>query len=380
MKRRKIDKSAGKPKPDNVPNDGDGANQREAPVFSPFLVIRNQMSDLGLRPLPKEEFFWISPDIWVESSDPTGNPVVGEENFIHAVIWNFGLADGIPVDVDFYWNDPALVLAPPFTHMGTESRMVPAGEFLDVRCATPWIPEAVDEGHRCLIVNCDSWPLNPILYPYQARLDAHCGQRNVEVVKAGAGGVVNFSVLVQNPFDSHVSMKIMASINRFTVVTKDLEIRELINQLASYSGRRANSPEQLMRRFRATTGEARIAREFATIRGFRPTDSGIRRVPIAMTTELLRSRLGASGNRHSPRDRLDCQLDAFEVLASPDTALPDSFLLHEVTMVSGEVRNCELELAIPPESRAGDFLVMHVIQQAGRLTAGGYTVVVIVLD
>src|SRR2546421_11043000 len=84
----------------------------DQPPVTPFLLIRYSTTDLGARPIPPGVPFWSSPDIWVESSDPAGNPVAGEPNFLHARIFNLGAFQAAPVQVDFYWANPALGLGP----------------------------------------------------------------------------------------------------------------------------------------------------------------------------------------------------------------------------------------------------------------------------
>src|SRR5689334_17868181 len=58
--------------------------------WTPWLCIRYNLTDMGLRPIPANVPFWVSPDIWVESPDAFGNPVAGQENFVHARIFNHG--------------------------------------------------------------------------------------------------------------------------------------------------------------------------------------------------------------------------------------------------------------------------------------------------
>src|SRR5712691_1626995 len=96
--------------PDEGALAGRPGEQRPKRRWTPWLLIPYSLSDFGLRPIPVGEQFWESPDIWIESNDPNGNAVAGEENFVHARIWNLGMALAAPVQVDFYWANPALGL------------------------------------------------------------------------------------------------------------------------------------------------------------------------------------------------------------------------------------------------------------------------------
>src|SRR5712691_7467424 len=79
-------------------NQGGGGHQdpeRKPRTYTPWLVVRYTKLDNGLgRPIPDKTVFWVSPDIWVESGDPAGNPIVGLQNFVHARVFNLGSALG----------------------------------------------------------------------------------------------------------------------------------------------------------------------------------------------------------------------------------------------------------------------------------------------
>src|SRR4051812_30508452 len=92
------------------PPDRQHGDDRKKPIprWTPWLLIRYNDLDNGVgRPVPDKTVFWASPDIWVESSDPGGSPVVGEANFVHARIFNLGSAQSRPTRVDFYWMAPS---------------------------------------------------------------------------------------------------------------------------------------------------------------------------------------------------------------------------------------------------------------------------------
>src|SRR5262245_14757119 len=66
--------------------------QDERHSWTPWLLTRYQLNDVGARPIPNGVPYYYSPDIWIESSDPLGNPVAGEPNFVHVNIFNLGKA------------------------------------------------------------------------------------------------------------------------------------------------------------------------------------------------------------------------------------------------------------------------------------------------
>jgi len=85
--------------------------------WTPWLLLRFAQTDMGWRPIPAADAFYLSPDIWVQSSDPSGNAVPGEPNFVYAAILNLGKAPALPTRVDFYWGNPAIGLGPGQMHL-----------------------------------------------------------------------------------------------------------------------------------------------------------------------------------------------------------------------------------------------------------------------
>lgn len=159
-------------------------NDRRAP-YSPWLIIPSDLSDYGQRPLPPKTPFYASPFISVESPDPSGRPLAGAKNFLLAKVFNLGAASAAPTKVDFFWADPSVGLGPSdFTLIGTEWVEVQPLSSTVVKCKTPWIPTYLNNGHECVMVNCDNHILDPILAPFQPWSDRHVGQRNLAVLPA----------------------------------------------------------------------------------------------------------------------------------------------------------------------------------------------------
>lgn len=205
-------------------------------TWTPFLVVPyksvnptvpGQTPDLGrIRPVPSGEAFWASPYIVVENSGGIGLTArAGEDNFVHARVFNFGKATSAPTQVDFYWADPSLGLGPgTFHHIGTEWVEIRHGFSLDVRCNTAWVPVFVNGGHECLMVNTSSpmmaaapgtvfGPFDPIQAPFAPWLDRHVGQRNLTVLPAPSG-VMKLTLTLVNllPFAARMLVTLRAGL------------------------------------------------------------------------------------------------------------------------------------------------------------------------
>src|SRR5579875_3044908 len=181
--------------------------------ITPWLLIRYAPTDLGSRPIPTNQAFWESPDIWVETEDPLGNPVAGKPNYVHARLFNLGAFVSAPVKVDFYWGDPSIGLDAAHMHLiGSEYVEVPSLWSRDVRCNAPWVPVVENQGHECLMVNCSNWLADPIIDPFEPILDRHVGQRNVHVVQASAGMMLSEIIQLGNLLLADARVELWANI------------------------------------------------------------------------------------------------------------------------------------------------------------------------
>ncbi len=152
-------------------------------AYTPWLVIPADYADYGIRPLSIPH--WRSPFIYPISPDPSGKLKAGKENFIVAEIFNLGMATSAPTKVDFYWADPSVGLgSDDFNLIGTEWVEVPPMGKKVVKCNTPWIPEFLNNGHECVMVNTDNAVLDPIQAPFFPKFDRHVGQKNMTVLTA----------------------------------------------------------------------------------------------------------------------------------------------------------------------------------------------------
>ena len=192
-----------------------GRNRDNDRTWTPWILIRYKELDHGARSIPDGEVFWASPGIWVETPDPSGNPIAGRPTFVHAQIVNLGKAPAYPVCVDFYWGDPSPSFGPGnMNHIGTEWVEVDTHGVADVRCSVPWTPIRVNDGHECLMVNSASpihdWNKSVARYPFQPKHDRRVGQRNVTVLPADAGATLGFEIGINNLFPMTAMATVMA--------------------------------------------------------------------------------------------------------------------------------------------------------------------------
>lgn len=363
--------------------------------WTPWLLIRYSLTDLGLRPIPAGDAHWRSPDIWVESSDPLGRAVAGEENFVHARIFNLGMANAAPVKVDFYWANPALGLGPANMNLiGTEWVEVKSQRAVDVRCNTPWVPVFLNNGHECLKVNCSNHILDPIIHPFQPRLDRHAGQRNITVLEAEAGETVEFTLEVNNLFPVLAQATITARIEHVfvtNVAMEKLDHRGIINHVVAYGAVETNTPAEMMRRFREGTAEHRMATQVAKLASSRQKTAARFVSGVAESSRGLRSAACISSKLtdHScilspfePGQYLGNLLLARDKLVSLNESLDvgGDVPLEDVSLKPFEQRRLALEFGIPADAKTGGYVVFHLTQRAEGLPVGGYAVVVKVVE
>jgi hypothetical protein len=323
-------------------------------VYTPWLLLRYNATDNGLgRPIPANTVFWVSPDIWVESSDPLGNPVLGQQNIVHARVFNLGKAQSSPTRVDFYWGDASLGLGPGHMNfIASDTVVVPYHRSKDVR--VKWVP--ISTGHECLIVNTTCDINDVIAQPLQPTLDRHVGQRNVNVVQAGPGKLVPFLVGLNNLAPMMATITVAARLEHLAVSRKasaTMSHRDIVSHVANYV--RGEHTDIV----RDVADESRFGRSAPRIRGQLSERSSI--VPSREGKSFFAHMLLASDQRAASGSRVDTSRD-----------IP----LAEVVMKGFEHRELELELGVPGNAGPGEFVVFHVIQDVAGLQVGGYTIVV----
>ncbi len=364
-------------------------NDRKRRVYTPWLLIRYRTSDLGLRPIPAGEAHWVSPDIWVESSDPSGSAVAAEDNFVHARIFNLGKATAVPTRVDFYWADPSVGLGPGYMNLiGTEWVSIEPHTAMDVRCATPWVPVFLNNGHECLMVNCTNPILDPIAYPFEPRQDRHVGQRNISVLQAPAGEFVPFVVAVNNLIPLAVEATITARIEHMRVmgpIAEKLTPLETTNLVAAFGARPALEPMELRSLYRPGARDFGRAARLSSFLQRTATAHAL----LMDVSEDLHGAQSAVSLKTAWTGEMSVRKPARQGAAAANLLLADDELarggafqtirestVQRATLEGFEQRRLALEIGIPPGAAAGEFFAVHLSGRVGGMLIGGYTVVV----
>lgn len=349
----------------------------------PWLFIRGTAADTGARPVvwPPTPY-WESPDIVVDSGDPQGRPIAGKPNFVLARIWNLGRAAAAPTKVDFGWANPALGLGPghvfPISGNKPEYVLVPPLSAVWVKCQTPWVPVLVNGGHECLFVDCDNHILDPLRHPWEPQIDRHAGQRNVTVISAPPGGLVNFGLEFNNifPHATMATIAFRAEHLALTTVPRGLfEFNEVLGAMVAHT-----IPAMPVRASAARRAALRARRPLSVERGA----AGKAVAPIAVR-EILEGR-GAPSLRsvieersatvpYANADAYVARLFQARAARSGERAVPVT-RLHELQMKAFEQRHLQLQLGVPPGARPGEFVVFHLVQENEGFPLGGYAVVV----
>ncbi len=354
-------------------------------TYTPWLVIRSAPWDLGLRPLPAGTAFWLSPDISVESSDPLGRAVAGEDNFLHARVFNLGMAVSVPTSVDFYWADPSVGLGAEHMNLiGTEWVEIPPHSALDVRCNAAWVPGFLNGGHECLKVNCNNQARDPIQHPFDPPADRHAGQRNITVIEGAPGETLKFRLSVNNVLRAAALIELVARIDHLLVRDRQgekLRGPELIAALASFGQPQAETADALVARIGKDNPDHHAALAAARLLGgaARPKPTGIERLgPRDRSATTIRAAWTGPGTRTFPSDRDRDLTRASAPRHERVSTRAGGIVLLRDTFEGFERRGLDLEIGVPANARPGEFLAAHLEQQTGEVLTGGYTLVVAV--
>jgi hypothetical protein len=319
-------------------------------TVTPWLLIRYDNTDHGYRPITSPVFYE-SPDIWIESSDPMGNPVPGTDNYVHARVINLGFVPAAPVKVDFYWGDPSLGLDAAHMHwIGTEQvPVIGSLRAFDVRCEKPWVPVFENGGHECVIVNCTNWIGDPILSPFQPVLDRHVGQRNFYFQNAKPGQLISMTLQLSNVLRAETVADVLVDISyvSLTKATTAYSQAEALSAILGFNGQNTPTVAAVGRSYDAPYVQARIA-----------GPSRFYALPP------LGSQNPRSGTGSAPRPAHAAQV----------RPMPTTRILRE-TLQPGERRPLVAEVAVPQSAVAGEFIVCRLYQSAQAQVTGGYTIV-----
>jgi len=307
--------------------------------YTPWLVVRYADGDDGSRPLQAGSVSWESPDVWVESRLGVNQPIPGEDNKLRARVSNLGLQDATGVIVRFWVAFPSLAIAAPQL-IGTGYANIQSRDSVVIECPTKWIPDLANGGHQCLIVEAFIPALDDLTAPLDSWDDRHVGQKNEQLVIVAPGQV--FSTRVQ-------------------------------------AANAVSFPQEL-------TFEVQPLRR-ATVPGLLPASVARAR---ALPNDLL-----------SPASVLPLAFrfsDSPALFTGPSAVFARRLLTQTLQEVAGEAKYCstpaqitrkaqfepwearmiEISGQVPLDARPGQTFSFRIVQRAGRMITGGYTVNVVV--
>jgi len=355
----------------------------EVPV-TPFLLLRYAKTDMGVRPITAASRFWETPYIWVESSDPYGNPVAGESNYLHALVFNGGAFQAAPVKVDFYWADPSLGLGPAsMNYIGTEWVMIDSLGSFDVRCSAAWIPTVVNDGHECVMVNTSCALADPILQPFQPLLDRHVGQKNLHVVPGHAGQTLMYTLQVNNIFPIPMQTTIAVRFDQMAVIrgAGDFPLHQLGGLAATDDLRTAHPGLDLTDIYVRHSDAHRIAQRSAVLerhsrtsapRFFTPLEG--MGMAISVESRGPRGMMQSTGMGRFAGDLLT-SLDTFREM--PGTGY-EGRAIQDFMLEPFALQSVDVQLQVPTNAEPGQIFIARLSQHAGPLTVGGYSIVVVI--
>ncbi len=313
-----------------------GVSGNPKQTYSPWLVVRYAPGDIGDRPLAPGTVFWESPDVWVVSSLGINQPVPGETNQVYARVTNYGLQQANGVVVKFWWVNPSLAISEASANLiGIAFVNIASLRTVVVPCPAPWIPIEENGGHECLLAEAYVPGADPLTTPMDPVADRHVGQKNEQLVTAGAGQAFRFGLTVAN-------LSPLAQ-------TATVEVHPVV----------------------ADALPGLIAGRFAESHELRPpTWAGL---SVALD-EPRGERLFLPPSRLFARRLLDAQLPG----ATGGGLCQQPQVAHTIGLAAWESMTVELRGLVPATARAGDTFMLRVIERLGTLVIGGYTVAVVV--
>ncbi|GLV53254.1 hypothetical protein KDH_01090 [Dictyobacter sp. S3.2.2.5] len=328
--------------------------------YTPYLYIPYDGTDKGKRPLSKQIQFWASPHIFVDKTDAFGNVVPGEEITISARVFNGGQKAALPfVSVQFFVFNSSLAFTAAnslYTATVQPLQQIAAGSYIEVTSPKPWIPEPLDNGHPCIVVQCDTVEegSDGLKYPFFPALDRHVAQHNMTVANPTAGQ--KLLLHASNPFKRAVAYRLALSSLLIRGDFDDLRqgnVPTLMSLLASIEtdSKPGFIEQQLNMRKKNITGmELGVNLEDIQYQQEAPGDQ-----TVSITLQNYIQQLNANDPDFNPQT-LGNTLGTFEL--APDTA-------------------CDLLISAQPTDLGGDgYIVHHFTQIIENCVVGGYTLVV----
>jgi hypothetical protein len=237
-----------------------------------------------------------------------------------------------------------------------------------------------NNGHECVMVNCSSWTLDPIIHPFQPTLDRHVGQRNLHVIAAPPGSKITYRLHFTNAFPMDVTAIVAVQFDRWrpTHLVQTVPARERSALAATYSpsvGVTAADATNLLRR---NTHAHRTAQHVLALARRGRGDNRALYEPL----DDIHGAAGVAAAIGDTAGVIDLAGSRFggDLLASlrdfRSKSAPFGTPITEVSMDAATWRPIEVEISVPSSARPDDLVITHIAQQVGPLTLGGYTIVV----
>jgi len=329
-----------------TPPDKPQRQEGDGPHYTPWIFFDHD------DPSAPTGVFYLSPDLWVESSLGHNLPKEGEPNRVFARVHNRGLMDATNVNVRFYWADPSAAITEASAHPigGSGAAATRTGVFIPaaaspgadssvvVACPSPWYP--VHLGHECLLAKAwcpgldPAGGAEPALDPVS---DRHAAQHNVNVQLLPPGG--NFAISV-----------VVANIGRFEQRAR-IEVHALpFEQVArSLAGLRVALRGKPARPERGLPVKVALDEERSFLVQH---DAALARLLLAADGAAGEGRRGASAG---------VLVAGFDAVLAP-----------------WEQRSLRLQGRVPDGARPGEVFGFEVTQRLGGLLTGGYQCLVAV--
>jgi hypothetical protein len=175
---------------------GDGNGDGKNPPGT-YLVIPYFSGDMGSRPLPSADPFWMCTSILINGSPYAGQQlIVGETIQLSLDAINYGTLTA-PAVCMFFWANPTTAFTNATVQFIGQTSLSLARNALTLAGPVSWTVPAGIPQHVCLLAEITS-PADAAPNDYDAATDRHYGQQNVQVMTAAPGGQIRVGFHMAN--------------------------------------------------------------------------------------------------------------------------------------------------------------------------------------